>query len=68
MPDKNITEHIKFQENDGECLPLITCVCGAEFIAWDFILGIYREDARECPYCKCKMYFVIEIKVYEVKK
>ena len=64
--DKDITESVQFRNNDGEFLPLTECVCGAEFIAWDFVLSVYEDRAMACPNCNRRMYFRFNITVYEV--
>jgi len=66
MNDIDVTHLVKFHDNDGEHLPLIECVCGDKSDPWDFILGIYREWARECPKCGRKLYFRNDIRIYEV--
>jgi len=63
--DKDITNKVKFELNDDECLPLIECVCGKIFTAWDFILGMGRDSAGVCSACGRKMYFTVEIKIFE---
>jgi len=68
MLDKDITNKVSFGSNDDECLPLTKCVCGREFGLWNFILGIERDYPHQCPNCKRKMYFTINIKVYEIQK
>ena len=70
IPDKDIdvTKLVEFYDNDGESLPLIKCVCGAEYVPWGNILSIYRDLAKVCPKCGRKFYFTNEIKVYEVKE
>lgn len=64
--DKNITEQVEFHPNDDESLPLTKCACGAQFDPWEFIVGIYRDSASECPRCKRHLYFRARITVYEV--
>jgi len=66
--DKNISNLIRIGDVDGESLPLIRCVCGIEFPEWTFILGIYRDNAHQCPHCGRQMYFRNNIKVYEIGK
>lgn len=66
MADKDITAEVSFWDNDGEALPLTHCACGANFPAWDFILGPYTGMARQCPQCKRRMYFRNDIRVFEV--
>jgi hypothetical protein len=67
MSDIDVTDWVAFHGNDDEHLPLVKCVCGQRFQAWDFILGIYREWAKECPNCGRKLYFRNDIRVYEVE-
>jgi len=66
--DKDITDEVKFQLNDDECLPLTRCACGVEFLPWDFIIGVYKDMPAECSNCKRRMYFTVSIKVFEVEK
>lgn len=66
MPkDKDITSEVNFGRNDDECLPLKKCACGQEFEYWNFILGIERDYAKSCPNCGRKLYFTVDIKVFE---
>jgi len=65
--DKDITDQVKFYDNDGDCLPLLQCICGREFSPWDFNLGIYRDMPSDCD-CGRKLYFRNKITVYEVKE
>ena len=65
---RNVTKKVEFQNNDDECLPITKCVCGAQFIPWEFIISIYSDDASSCPECGRKLYFCNEIQVYEVAK
>jgi len=66
MPDKDVTPQVSFAEIDGESLPLTKCVCGEQFVPWEFIISIYREGANDCRKCGRKLYFRASIKVYEV--
>jgi len=63
--DKDITNQCSFGENDDEILPLEKCVCGEEYILWDFVLSIYRENPTVCK-CGRKLYFRNKITIYEV--
>ena len=67
MADKDVTAEVAFWGNDGDTLPLTRCACGAEFPAWDFILSVYADLARQCPRCGRRMYFRNDIRVYEVE-
>lgn len=65
--DKDITSEVSFERNDDESLPLTKCVCGAKFPPWDFILGMERDYPNTCD-CGRKLYFTLDIKVFEVKE
>jgi len=65
MTDKDVTDKVDFREADGECLPLVKCVCGKRFDPWDCILNIYREMPWQCE-CGRKLYFRNSIRVYEI--
>lgn len=62
--DKDITESVEFDFNDGECLPLTKCICGKIYPHWDFILGMGKDSATKCE-CGRELYFEIEIRIYE---
>jgi len=64
--DKDITNEVSFERNDDEHLPLTKCACGAKFEPWDFILGIERDYPKSRLHCKRKLYFTVDIKVYEI--
>jgi hypothetical protein len=64
--DKDVTSEVSFSDNDGDSLPLLMCVCGKEFDAWDFVLGTERDRASECHKCHHKLYFTNTIAVFEV--
>ncbi len=69
MAYSDITDKVSFQRNDDEHLPLTKCACGKTFDPWDFILGMEEDYPEECPGCKRKMFFTLDIKVFEkVKK
>lgn len=63
----DVTTLVKFQENDGESLPLTQCVCGKKFDAWDFILGVYQDNPTRCKDCGREFFFSVEIRVYQVE-
>jgi len=67
MHDKDVTDFVEFSNNDDEVLPLTKCVCGQKFGAWSFHLSIYRDHADPCPNCGRRLYFLLDIKVYEVR-
>ena len=62
----DITDKVAFGNNDDEFLPLLQCACGREFDPWSFVISIYPDNPTECPECKRKLWFSIEIKVYGV--
>ena len=64
----DVTDKVAFENNDDESLPLTKCVCGRVWETWNFILDADKERLTECPYCKRKLFFDLEIKVYEVKE
>jgi len=68
MKTIDITDKVAFEDNDGECLPLISCVCGHVWEAWTFSIGADEDYPTECPFCKRKLFFSFKIRVYEVKE
>ncbi len=66
MTDKNVTDKVEFDYSDDELLPLTKCVCGQEFDYWQHTLSVYRDDARECPKCGRKLYWVHNPQIFEV--
>ena len=65
MGDRDVTNLVRFGDNDSECLPITRCVCGATFPAWEFIIGIYDDEPYGCPKCGRKLYFSVSIRVFE---
>jgi hypothetical protein len=61
----DVTDLVKFGDNDGEFLPLEKCICGKVFDSWDFILKIYPDMAKKCI-CGRKYYFQNKITIFEV--
>jgi DNA-directed RNA polymerase subunit RPC12/RpoP len=64
----DVTESVNFGSNDEEILPLTRCVCGKEFDYWGFVLNIYPTNPAQCPSCKRKLFFAVNIAVYEIKE
>ena len=64
--DRDVTDSCYFDDNDGELLPIVRCVCGKRFGMWEFIVSIYPDDPAVCKYCGRKLYFSNKITVYEV--
>jgi hypothetical protein len=63
---KDVTDLVEVGEPDGECAPLLRCVCGAKFGRWDNVLNIYEDLAHEQGCCERRLYVGIEVRVYEV--
>ena len=66
LGDIDITDQVRFDLNDDECLPITKCVCGERFGPWDFFISIYRDHPYRCPACGRALYFRPGIRVYEV--
>jgi len=69
---KDVTDQVEFGFNDGESLPLIKCVCGATFEAWDGpILGLespWNVQPDSCPKCARQFVFKTTLRVFEVEE
>ena len=70
MKDRDVTELVDFGLNDDDVLPLLRCVCGANFDPWHFIISVGGDGSgnyvHSCPVCGRKLYFTVSIKVFEV--
>ena len=66
MSTIDVTELVDFDNPDDEYLPIIKCVCGKEFRAWNFIISIYDDTPKSCPHCERKFYFRNRVRVYQV--
>jgi hypothetical protein len=64
----DITDKVKFGDNDGECLPLEQCICGYKFNRWSFIISVYEDISSICPNCGKSLFFRTSISVYEITK
>ena len=64
----DVTLLVDFGDNDGEWLPLNSCVCGERFNKDDgcLSLGIYENSPSECPKCGRKFIFRVKVAVYQV--
>ena len=62
----DVTSQVEVGENDGECLPLTKCVCGAKFPSWDEVLSVYPDRPWTCPKCQTKLIFSVDVKIYRV--
>ena len=67
MKITDVTNLVDYQANDGEDLPLTKCICGNEYDAWDFVLGIEENAPMICKKCGAKLYFSFEICVYKIE-
>ena len=65
IKDIDITNDTDWLWPDDESLPLLRCKCGQEFESWDFVLGVERNYAEECPNCKRKLYWRSRVWVFE---
>jgi len=62
----DVTNLVNFENNDNEYLPITKCVCGKEFIAWEFIIDNDKNFCQKCPECGVKLYFKNKITVHQV--
>jgi len=67
MKITDVTDQVEYGLNDDELLPLKKCICGKTFASWNHLLGVYKDSPTECPRCKRKYYFSVEIKVFQVE-
>lgn len=65
MADISVTALVSFGDNDANLLPLTECVCGERFDLRDFNLRNDRDEPMTCHSCGRKLYFEIDIVVYE---
>ena len=65
---RDITSQVRFEDPDGETLPVTRCACGREFTPWNFMIGIYASDPYACPACGRRMVFRNSITVYELEE
>ena len=61
----DVTDQVRFGNSDDEMLPLTKCICGENFQMWNFVIGIYKDEPKECPMCG-RRYFFTSTRVYEV--
>jgi DNA-directed RNA polymerase subunit RPC12/RpoP len=61
---KDVTSLVDFQNPDDESLPITSCVCGASFEPWHFIISIYEDSPTKCPHCGVELWFRIGVKVF----
>jgi len=65
---KDITDKVEFGLNDDDLLPLLECICGQTFESWTFLLNADENSPVKCPNCGRKLFFEVEIRVYEIKE
>lgn len=66
MPE-DVTDRVRFSAPDDDALPLLQCVCGACYEAWDVILRPLEDDlavSYTCSTCKRRLYFENNVRVY----
>jgi hypothetical protein len=66
--NQEVTKQVSFGNPDDELLPITKCACGQEWESWDFSIGIYEDEPKQCPACGRSFYFRNNIKVFEVDK
>ena len=69
--DVDVTELVEFVKDDSVSmrymrLALTKCVCGKTFEKWDFIIDGESDPPSECQNCGRRLYFEVNISVYEV--
>ena len=64
----DVTDKMRFDNPDDELLPITRCVCGEEFISWDFIISIYDDEPYSCDKCGRKFFFRQSIRIYSVEE
>lgn len=66
MTSKDVTRQVEFGNIDSESLPLTKCVCGKWFASWGRIISIYPDLAKPCSECGRRLFFSVDVKVFEV--
>ena len=62
----DVTDQVSFGNSDDEHLPITKCICGERFGHWNFTIGIYKDEPKECPMCGRRYFFTTSTRVYEV--
>ena len=65
---KDITGETRFEDNDGESLPITQCACGKKFAPWIFHVSIYKNDPNVCPACNRRIIFSNRITIWELEE
>jgi len=55
-------------EIDGEIVPVGRCICGHKGGWGNFTISIYRDHAKKCPECGRRLYYTVNLRVYEVEE
>ena len=63
----DVTDKVRFDNNDDESLQVTKCICGAQFGSWNFVVHVYEDEPDECPMCGRKFYFKNDIRVFLVE-
>lgn len=67
MKITNVTDKVEFGYNDNSYLPILKCVCGKTFGWWYFVISTDKDDPYECSECGARLYFEINVNVYQVE-
>jgi len=63
----DITQKVRFGQQDGDHLPITRCVCHAEFHPGQFVINIHQHNAMSCPNCGRRLCWNGNVRVYELK-
>lgn len=67
MRIKEVTSLVEWGETEGEDMPLVRCICGTQWKAWQGpVLSIYQDDPAECEECGRKYIWIQRSEVYEI--
>ena len=62
----DVSTKVEVGEVDGEHMPIRKCVCGTKFPDWKQLLSIYDRGAWTCPVCNAKLYFRMNVRVFQI--
>ena len=65
--DKDIAHLFEFEGPYGcDILPITKCICGKTFQRDEFTINVGRENLSQCPACHRRLYFIDEVRIFEV--